>query len=210
MPAGLFLSFDGLDGTGKTTQCRRLAAALRATGLPVVECRDPGGTALGTKLRELLLFGRDHALAPRAEALLFEASRAQLVAEVIRPALDRGEVVLSDRFLLANVVYQGHAGGLDPAAVWHVGGFGTGELEPDLTLLFDLPVELARQRGKRDADRLESRGPAYMQKVRAGFLAEASRRPDRITVINAEPPEDVVAGRVWAVVEPVVGRWRAG
>ena len=209
MPAGLFLSFDGLDGTGKTTQCRRLAAALRSARVAVVECRDPGGTALGTKLRELLLFGRDHALTPRAEALLFEASRAQLVAEVIRPALERGEVVLSDRYLLANVVYAGHAGGLEPADLWRVGGFGTGGLEPDRTLLFDLPVELARRRGKRDADRLESRGPDYMQRVRTGFLAEATRRPDRIAVIDAEPAEDVVADRVWAVVEPLVTRGRA-
>ena len=209
MPAGLFLSFDGLDGTGKTTQCRRLAAALRAARVPVAECRDPGGTAVGTRLRDLLLFGRDHALTPRAEALLFEASRAQLVAEVIRPALERGAVVLSDRYLLANVVYAGHAGGLDPADLWRVGGFGTGGLLPDLTLLFDLPVEQAGRRGKADADRLESRGADYRQRVRTGFLAEAARQPDRITVIDAEPAEDVVADRVWAAVEPLVTRWRA-
>jgi dTMP kinase len=204
MPAGLFLSFDGLDGTGKSTQCRRLATALKAAGVPVTPCADPGGTALGARLRELLLFGREHALATRAEALLFMASRAQLVEEVIRPALLRGEVVLCDRYLLANVVYQGHAGGLDPDDLWRVGAFGTGGLEPARTLLFDLPVEAAVRRGKRDADRLESRGLDYMQRVRTGFLAEAARRPDRITVIDADPPEDVVADRVWAAVEPLL------
>lgn len=208
MPAGLFLSFDGLDGTGKSTQCRRLTAALRSAGVPVTHCVDPGGTALGARLRELLLFGREHALATRAEALLFMASRAQLVEEVIRPALLRGEVVLSDRFLLANVVYQGHAGGLDPDELWRVGAFSTGGLEPAHTLLFDLPVEAALRRGKRDADRLESRGAAYMQRVRTGFLAEAARRPDRITVIDAEPAEDAVADRVWAAVEPRIAAWR--
>ena len=210
MPAGLFLTFDGLDGTGKSTQCRRLAAALRSARVPVTHCTDPGGTVVGAKLRELLLFGRDHALAARAEALLFEASRAQLVHEVIRPALVRREVVVCDRFLLANVVYQGHAGGLDPADLWRVGGFSTGGLEPDRTLVFDLPVEAARRRGKRDADRLESRGPEYMQRVRTGFLAEAAKRPDRVTVIDATPAEDAVADRVWAAVEPLLTRWRAG
>ncbi len=204
MPAGVFLSFDGLDGTGKSTQCRRLAAALRAAGTPVTHCVDPGGTAIGVKLRELLLFGRGHALARRAEALLFMASRAQLVEEVIRPALLRGEVVLSDRFLLANVVYAGHAGGLDPDELWRLDAFGTGGLEPDLTLVFDLPVELARARGKSDADRMESRGVDYMQRVRTGFLAEAARRPDRVTVIDAAPAEDVVAERVWAAVQPLL------
>lgn len=209
MPAGLFLSFDGLDGTGKSTQCRRLATALKAAGVPVTHCVDPGGTALGARLRDLLLFGREYTISPRAEALLFMSSRAQLVDEVIRPALFRGEVVLSDRYLLANVVYQGHAGGLDPDDIWRVGAFSTGGLEPARTLLFDLPVELAVRRGKRDADRLESRGLMYMQQVRTGYLTEAARRPDRITVIDANSSEDVVADQVWAAVEPLLnGRRR--
>ena len=205
MPAGVFLSFDGLDGTGKSTQCRRLADRLRAGGRAVTLCTDPGGTDIGAKLRELILFGREHAFCTRTEALLFMASRAELVERVIRPALARGEVVLSDRFLLANVVYQGHAGGLDPAELWAAGRFSTGGLEPDRTLVFDLPVEVAQARDKPDADRLESRGREYKKRVRTGFLTEAKRRPDRLVVIDAAPPADVVAEAVWAAVAAVLG-----
>src|SRR5438552_2414223 len=130
MARGLFLSLDGLDGTGKSTQCRLLAEWLRSQGQTVVTCADPGGTAVGDVLRELLLHKRQQ-MAPACEMFLFMASRAQLVAEVIRPALEAGQVVLCDRFLLANVVYQGYAGGLDPEEIWQVGRLATGGLEPD-------------------------------------------------------------------------------
>src|SRR3954452_18820318 len=141
-----FICLDGLDGTGKSTQCRLLAEWLRGRGWAVTECTDPGGTALGAQLRGLLL-DYQGAMDLSCEALLFMASRAQLVAEVIRPALAAGHSVLSDRFLLANVVYQAHAGGLDPARLWEVGRFAAGGLEPDLTVVLDLPVEdsLARR-----------------------------------------------------------------
>src|SRR5262245_44004626 len=154
MRRGVFLSLDGIDGAGKSTQARLLAAWLRGRGLDVVECADPGGTAVGRELRELLLHRR-HELALPCEALLFMASRAQLVAEVIRPALEGGKVVLSDRFLLANVVYQGHAGGLDVGLLWEAGRLSTGGLEPDLTLVLDLPPEEAAARRGRPADRVE-------------------------------------------------------
>src|SRR5687767_14839699 len=114
MPRPAFISLDGLDGTGKSTQCRMLAEWLAARKVPVTACAEPGGTALGLELRKLLLFGGQFDMKTKAEAMLFMASRAQLVEEVINPALTRGEVVVSDRFLLANVVYQGHAGGLNP------------------------------------------------------------------------------------------------
>lgn len=205
MSAGAaFLSFDGLDGTGKSTQLRLLADRLRACGVPVTACADPGGTDVGAKLREILLFGRSTRIAPRTEALLFMASRAELVDQVIRPALARGEVVLSDRFLLANVVYQGHAGGLDPAELWAAGRLSTGGLTPDLTLVFDLPAEAARARRGRAADRMESRGPEYDRRVRDGFLAEAAAAPDRVAVIDAAPPAEVVQRAVWARVRPAL------
>lgn len=204
MADGVFLSFDGLDGTGKSTQCRALVNWLRGRGRAVTHCIDPGGTELGAKLREILLHGRQAGVGMRAEALLFMASRAQLVAEVIGPALARGEVVVSDRFTLANVVYQGHAGGLDPADLWAIGSFCTGGLEPDLTLLFDLPVEAAVARRGRDADRVESRGVEYQRKVRDGFLLEARRRPDRIAVIDAMPDPDAVADAVRRAVLPLL------
>ncbi len=187
----LFLSLDGIDGTGKSTQCRLLTEWLRGLGKDVVTAVDPGGTPLGKELREILLSHRRD-LAPACQALLFMASRAQLVADVIRPALESGKVVVSDRFLLANVVYQGHAGGLDVDLLWQAGRLSTGGLEPDRILVLDLPLELAVQRRGRPADRMESLPAEYHQRVREGFLAEACRRPDQITVIDARPGiEDV-------------------
>jgi dTMP kinase len=189
--SGLFLSLDGVDGAGKSTQCRLLADWQREQGREVVVCHDPGGTDLGQKLREILLTYRG-AMSLTAEAMLFVASRAQLVEEVIRPALAAGQVVICDRFLLANVVYQGHAGGLDPSQLWNVGLFATGGLEPDLTFVLDLPLETAFARRKQSADRMESRGLAYFAKVRAGFLDEAQRRPERFCVIDATMPVEAV------------------
>jgi dTMP kinase len=186
-----FISLDGLDGTGKSTQCNLLADWLRQRGLEVVLTCDPGGTPLGQQLRELLLSHRHH-LALECEALLFMASRAQLMAEVIGPALAERKVVVCDRFLLANVVYQGHAGGLDPEQLWQVGRLSTGGREPDLTLVLDLPPEQAADRRGRPADRVESRSADYQDRVRRGFLAEARRRPDHIRVIDAGAPVAVV------------------
>jgi dTMP kinase len=192
MPKPVFLSLDGLDGTGKTSQCRLLVDWLTAGKIPVTACSDPGGTALGLELRHLLLHRREHRVAVTTEALLFMASRAQLVEEVIRPALKRGEVVVSDRFTLANVVYQGHAGGLSPEDLWTIGRVATGGLEPDLTLVFDLPVEVALDRRNRDADRMEDRDRDYQQRVRTGFAYETGIRPDRFRRIDASPGPDVV------------------
>ncbi len=209
MVRGPVLSLDGLDGSGKSTQCRLLADWLRARGHDVVACTDPGGTALGAEVRDLVLHRR-HPMSVAAEALLFMASRAQLVAEVIRPALDAGKAVVCDRFLLANVVYQGHAGGLDPARLWDVGELSTGGLEPDLTLVLDLPPEAAAARRGRPADRVESRGADFHARVRQGFLDEAKQRPDRVRVVNADRPAEevfkdisqevarVLAARPWA------------
>jgi dTMP kinase len=191
MTRGLFLSLDGIDGTGKSTQCRLLADWLRRRGCDVVQCADPGGTAVGDSLRDILLHHRGE-MAPACEAFLFMASRAQLVAEVIRPALESGRFVVCDRFLLANVVYQGHGGGLDVDRLWDIGRLTTGGLEPDLTLVLDLPLEAALARRKRAPDRMENRARTYQQRVREGFLSEAQRRPDRIHVIDASPPVEAV------------------
>lgn len=191
-----FVSLDGLDGTGKSTQCRLLVEWLTAQKVPVTACIDPGGTALGQKLRKLLLFGREHRIATTTEALLFMASRAQLVDEVINPALERGEVVISDRFLLANVVYQGYAGGLVTDDLWTVGRFATGGVEPDLTLVFDMPPDIAVSRRNREADRMEDRGEDYYARVRTGFLGEAGVRPDRYRIIDAARDIDAVQREV--------------
>jgi dTMP kinase len=195
MARGLFLSLDGLDGSGKSTQCRLLAAWLRARGHRVTECADPGGTPAGQVIRGLLLDQRGELSLP-CEALLFMASRAQLTAAVIRPALDAGQVVVSDRFQLANLVYQGYAGGLPLDALRAVGQLATGGLEPDLTVVLDVPVEVALARRQRPADRVESRDAAYHGRVRKGFLAEARRWPERIHVVDGTQPSAVVQERI--------------
>jgi dTMP kinase len=195
MVSGFFVSLDGLDGTGKSTQCRLLADWLREQGHRITTCKDPGGTLVGNVIRMLLLDDRTE-LTLASETFLFMASRAQLVAEVIRPALADGHIVVCDRFLLANVVYQGHAGSIDPAELWNMGRLATGGLEPDLTIVLDLPIDAACFRRARPADRMEGRDQAYQERVRAGFLAEAARRPERIRVIDASPALEVVQERI--------------
>jgi dTMP kinase len=208
--AGLFLSLDGIDGTGKSTQCRLLAEWLREQGHCVTECTDPGGTPVGQVIRDLLL-GHRHSLTPACEALLFMASRAQLVSDIIRPVLDGGHTVIADRFLLANVVYQGHAGGLDPQQLWEAGRLSTGGLEPDLTLVLDLPLEsaAARQQQRRgEQDRMERRDDAYRTRVRQGFLDEANRRPRQIRVIDASGSVAEVQERIRKEVADVLAARR--
>jgi dTMP kinase len=205
MTRGLFLSLDGLDGSGKSTQCRLLAAWLRGQGYAVTECADPGGTAVGDILREVLLRHRGEIAVP-CEALLFMASRAQLTAEAIRPALDAGRCVVADRYTLANIVYQGYADGLSVDLLREVGLLATGGLEPDLTLVLDLPVEAALARRTGPADRIERRDRAYHARVREGFLAEARRRPAQLRVVDATQPAAVVQERI----REEVGRVLAG
>lgn len=203
MTRPLFVSLDGIDGTGKSTQCRLLVEALQRHGREVTFCVDPGGTPLGAQLRDVLL-GGEYELSPRCEAMLFMASRAQLIKEVIRPALERSEVVVSDRFLLATVVYQGHAGGLDPYTLWEVGKFAAENLLPDLTIVLDLSVEEAEARRGRPADRMEKRSRDYHENVRAGFLVEARADPDRIRVVDAGPSAEQVHEAVWWNIVPLL------
>ena len=197
----MFFSLDGIDGTGKSTQVRLLAEALRGRGFTVTTCVDPGGTELGAKLREILLHGRQTDMSLRTECLLFMASRAQLVDRVIAPALERGEIVLSDRYLLANVVYQGHAGGLNPEEVRTLGEFATAGVHPDWTVVLDLPAEIARHRRTGLADRVESRGADYFERVRAGFLTEAARDPQRFRVVDASPSIEIVHAAIVAIID---------
>ena len=152
-------------------------------------------------MRAILLDRHDLALAATTEMLLYMAARAQLVAEVVRPALERGSWVVSDRYLLANVVYQGHAGGLEPDVVRSVGAIATGGLAPDLTLLLDVDLTTAARRLARPLDRLERRGEDYRSRVRAGYLAEARNDPGRIVVVDATDGPDVVADRIRTIVE---------
>ena len=196
----MFLCLDGVDGGGKTTQLELLKAWLRAEGHDVVSCRDPGTTPLGEELRKLVLNRHDLVIHRRAEMLVYMAARAQLVEQVIRPALEAGRTVVSDRFLLANVVYQGHAGGLDVDSLWAVGQVAVGGLEPDLVCVLDLPAEVAAARMTRTLDRMEAQGLEFQRRVRAGFLAEAARRPERIAVIDATQTPEEVHGDIVAAI----------
>ena len=196
MTAARFIALDGIDGAGKSSQVATVVDWLRARGREVVSCRDPGSTPAGDAIRAILLDRRDLRLAPTAEMLLYMAARAQLVAEVITPALARGAWVVSDRYLLANVVYQGHAGGLDCPTIRSVGAVATGGLMPDLVILLDVDLETAARRLARPLDKLEDRGDGYRRRLRDGYLAEAARAPDTIRMVDASGGPAEVAERI--------------
>jgi dTMP kinase len=202
MKRGLFIAIDGLDGTGKSTQCRLTAEWLRSMGRTVVECIDPGGTALGDRVRELLLFGREVRMSVRTEVLLFMASRVELVEQIIRPALDRGDDVITDRYVLASIIYQGHAGGLDGELIHQFGEFATNSTWPDLNIVLDLPVEMAMKRRGRDADRMESKGLEFAERVRAGFRLEAAYFPDHNVLIDASGDPETIQASIRTLLTP--------
>jgi dTMP kinase len=217
---GLFLVLDGPDGGGKSTQARRLIEWLKGRGFDVVACRDPGGTALGDRLRAILLDRETVPLAMRSEMLLYMASRAQLVEEVIKPALSAGKIVISDRYLLANIVYQGTAGGLLEEEIAMVGMIATAGLLPDLTIVLDIAPEQAMARLGGARDRIEDRPLFYHERVRAGYLAAAnvgagisgdagensSVYPAPIVLIDASADSDTVFNRIQHAVLEVVSQ----
>jgi len=200
----MFLSIDGGDGTGKSTQTELLCQWLGQQGRAVVTCRDPGSTRLGEAVRNLLLDRHDLEIDRRSEMLLYMAARAQMVEEVIRPALEQGKTVVSDRYLLANVAYQGYGGGLDVATLWEVGRVATGGLMPDLTIVLDVPAEVAAARLARPLDRMEQQGAAFHARVREGFLAEAARRPERIIVVSAAGSVEQVQSEIRRIVRQII------
>lgn len=181
----MFISLDGIDGAGKSTQIELLKNALIQNGHDVVSFRDPGATRLGESIREILLHREDIPLAMTAEMLLYMASRAQLVDEQIKPALAIGQTVICDRYLLANVVYQGVAGGLNIDDLWSIGRVATGGLGPDVTVVLDLDATMAFERLGGIQDRLEKRGLKYFQAVRQGFLDQHSKAGSRSVVVDA-------------------------
>lgn len=202
---GLFISFEGSEGCGKSTQIARLAGRLEATGREVIRLREPGGCPLGEKIRDLLKFDPAGAgMTAEAELLLFAASRAQLVREVIRPALERGAVVLCDRFLDSTTVYQGVARAVAPSEVAVVNAFAVGETLPEVTLLLDLETaEGLRRAGARKgpSDRMEQEDAAFYEAVRRGYLDLAAGQPERIAVIDASGDMEEVESAILAVLK---------
>lgn len=198
---GLFVTFEGGEGSGKSTQLKRLAQRLESSGLAVRTLREPGGTGVGEAIRHILLDPSSAGLDPRAELLLYEAARAQLVAEVIEPALAAGETVLCDRFFDSTTAYQGHARGLDLDEVAALNTAATAGLAPDRTILLDIDVALGIERATCEgADRLECEDAAFHERVRAGFLAIAAAEPARVRVVDASGTPDAVAERVAAAL----------
>ena len=202
----LFFSFDGVDGVGKSTQLEQFCEWLEHEGHSVTACRDPGGTRLGEAIRQLLLHDEGVAIGARSEMLLYMASRAQLVNEVIEPELSRGKVVVSDRFLLANVVYQGHAGQLPPDSLWQVGDVATDGLRPDCTFLLDMPAERAMQRITGTPDKMESRGVDFLNRVRRGFLEEADAAGGCIVLIDADRDPMAIQADIRSAAAPYLRR----
>lgn len=203
---GRFFAFEGGEAAGKSTQCRLLAERLDA-----VETREPGGTALGARIRELFLDPATGDLDARTEALLMAADRAQHVAEVVRPALDAGRHVVTDRYLYSSVAYQAHARGLVPEEVAHLSEWATHALRPDLVVLLDLPVDVARARVAGVApDRLESETAGFHERVRDGFLAQAAADPGRWLVLDAAQAPDAIAEAVWSTVRERFPALRSG
>ncbi|PZE68285.1 dTMP kinase [Curtobacterium sp. MCBD17_021] len=205
---GWFITLEGGDGAGKTTQAERLEQWLEAHGRQVIRTREPGGTPLGQRIREIVLHERGH-VAPRAEALLYAADRAHHVETVVRPALARGAVVLQDRYIDSSVAYQGVARGLGAEQIRTVSDWAADGVTPDLTVLLDLDVTVGRARvtaARGDVfDRLESEAATFHETVRQAFLAMARAEPDRFLVVDAAEPADAVQERVRVAVSGLLG-----
>jgi dTMP kinase len=214
---GAFITFEGIDGSGKSTQVRMLASVLRLRGMDVVQTREPGGTPLGARLREALLDAQEQ-VDPLAELLLYAADRAQHVRVLLSPALAAGRVVLSDRYADATVAYQGAGRGFEPSLVNEVIALATGGLKPDLTLLFDLSVaesnERSRQRtttsGGAPSDRLELETENFHMRVRDAYLQIAAAEPERVRIVDASLSVEEIHAHVLEIVAPFLegrGQW---
>jgi dTMP kinase len=194
---GLFITFEGGEGCGKSTQSRLLLKKLEQQNVPVVLTHEPGGTALGNELRKTLKRKQSSSISPQAELFLLAASRAQLVAEVIRPALEEGKVVLCDRFTHSTIVYQGYGRGLDFTAIKMVNNMATKHLNPDLIILLDISPEEGLARKQSLKDRFELEDLSFHRRVREGYLKMAAAEPDRWLVIDASLPKGKIAEIIW-------------
>jgi dTMP kinase len=208
--SGLFISFEGTEAGGKSTQIALLAKRIQASGRKVRSLREPGGTPIGEEIRHTLKHSHANAaMTPEAELLLMCASRSQLVREVIRPALAAGEVVLCDRFYDSTIAYQGYGRGLDLDLIRAVLSFAVGETKPDLTLFLNVPLAVseARRQARPMAearDRMEEADRAFFARVEEGYRAIAAAEPKRVRVIDGTASQEVVAAEVWRLVEPLL------
>ncbi len=204
----MFFVFEGVDGAGKTTQLNAFVSWLQDQGLDVVACKDPGSTELGEQLRSILLGKHTTPIHMRTEMMLFTTARTQLVQEIVKPALRDGKTVVLDRYILSTVVYQGHAGKLDPDELWTVNQIATERVMPDVTFVLDLDVQTAMQRVGQSRDRMESRSTEYFEQVRAGFIRESQRRPQGVEVIDASADPTAIQHEIRSLAEGYLKRSR--
>lgn len=189
---GKFIVFDGPDGSGKSTQFRRFVQFANAHGLKTTEVREPGGTPIGEQIRDVLLDPVNDDMVTKCEMLLYMASRAQLIAQKIAPALAEGQLVIADRFISSTLAYQGTAGGMPVADILRVGQIALGEHWPDMVVVFDVDEQTASTRLNPLLDRMELKGQEYHRRVRQGYLDQAESDPNRYMVIDARPSADIV------------------
>jgi dTMP kinase len=201
---GNFITFEGIEGSGKSTQAALLKAFLEQQGLEVLVTREPGGSPIGEQIRRILLDPDNHGMVPLAELLLYEASRCQHVEAVIRPALESGKTVICDRFFDASTAYQGHARGLGIKLVGELNLVATGGRKPDLTIVLDLPVDMGLRRLGRSLDRIEREAVEFHERVRQGYLRIAEDEPDRVKVVNATGSADDTFSSVKNIVEKLI------
>ena len=205
---GVLITFEGCDGGGKTTQLRLLAERFKQIKRAFLALREPGGTDVGEMVRSILLQKKHSSLCAEAELLLFEAARAQLVHEVIRPALDEGKIVLCDRFMDSTTAYQGSGRHLSLKAIDVMNAFATGDVCPNMTFLLDVPSEVSRQRVLQrtfnDLDRIEGEELNFYERVREGYLRLAETYPDRIVVVDACRDKELIADFIWEKVQRIL------
>ncbi len=201
MTKGVFLTFEGIEGCGKTTQARLLKQFLEEKGFEVVLTREPGGSRIGEKIRSILLDPQNERMEPLVELLLYEASRSQHVGEVIRPHLVDGKFVISDRFYDASTAYQGYGRGIDVENVKRLNLIATGGLRPDLTIVLDLPVAEGLKRLGQSLDRIEREAIDFHERVRRGYISIAEDEPTRVKLVDATGSIDETFSRVKGIVE---------
>jgi len=205
---GIFISFEGIEGSGKTIQARLLDEFLRKKGYTVVLTEEPGGTQIGLRIRELLLSAEHQEMTSVTELMLYNASRAQLIKEVILPSIKRGAIVITDRFNDSTVAYQGYGRGIDLNLIDSIDRIVTAGLKPDITILLDLDVEvgLKRNRGIHKADRLELEDKAFHKKVRNGYLEIAAKEPERIKLIDASKSIEEIHSKIVSIITEYIAQ----
>lgn len=201
---GKFITFEGSEGSGKSTQSALVLEYLKSKKLPVMLLREPGGVKISEKIRDILLSVSNKAMGDECETLLYMAARAQLVKEVLKPALEKGQIIICDRFMDSTIAYQGWGNGVDVSSIESIGRFAVGGLKPDLTLLFDIDTKEGLSRTNAKKDRIEQRSLEYHSRVRQGYLAMAKKEPGRVKVISVDAPKEVIFERVKILIDKII------